>query len=55
MNWGEFFSHIVPSNVVDAFAKGDILQVLFFSILFAIGLKRMGDSWRRLYKLRKNQ
>jgi aerobic C4-dicarboxylate transport protein len=42
MNWGEFFAHIVPANVVDAFAKGDILQVLFFSILFAIGLKQMG-------------
>ena len=25
VNWGEFFSHIVPSNIVDAFAKGDIL------------------------------
>ena len=48
MNWGNFFSHIVPSNVVEAFAKGDILQVLFFSILFAIGLKWMGNSGRGL-------
>lgn len=38
MNWGDFFAHIVPSNIFDAFAKGDILQVLFFSILFAVGL-----------------
>lgn len=44
LNWGEFISHIVPSNIIDAFAKGDILQVLFFSILFAIGLKRMGKT-----------
>jgi aerobic C4-dicarboxylate transport protein len=44
INWGEFFSHIVPSNIVDAFAKGDILQVLFFSVLFAIGLKAMGAA-----------
>jgi aerobic C4-dicarboxylate transport protein len=44
MNWGEFFSHIVPANIIDSFAKGDILQVLFFSILFAIGLKKMGSS-----------
>jgi aerobic C4-dicarboxylate transport protein len=49
LNWGEFFSHIVPVNVVDAFAKGDILQVLFFSILFAIGLKWMGDSGHSLF------
>ncbi|MBO9200528.1 C4-dicarboxylate transporter DctA [Niastella sp. MAH-29] len=44
MNWGEFFSHIVPSNIIEAFAKGDILQVLFFSVLFAIGLKMLGNS-----------
>ncbi|MBO9631835.1 MAG: C4-dicarboxylate transporter DctA [Chitinophagaceae bacterium] len=44
MDWGQFFSHIVPHNVVDAFAKGDILQVLFFSILFAIGLKMLGEK-----------
>lgn len=49
MNWGEFLSHIVPANVIDAFAKGDILQVLFFSVLFGIGLKLMGDSGRTLY------
>jgi aerobic C4-dicarboxylate transport protein len=44
LNWGEFFSHIVPSNIVESFAKGDILQVLFFSILFAIGLKWLGEK-----------
>lgn len=48
MNWGEFFSHIVPANIVDAFAKGDILQVLFFSVLFAIGLKWLGSAGRGL-------
>lgn len=44
MNWGEFFSHIIPSNIIDSFAKGDILQILFFSILFAIGLKWLGPE-----------
>lgn len=43
-NWGEFFSHIVPSNIIEAFAKGDILQVLFFAVLFAIGLKWLGTG-----------
>ena len=47
-NWGEFFSHIVPSNVIDAFAKGDIPQILFFSILFAIGLKMLGAAGESL-------
>lgn len=49
MDWGEFFSHIVPSNIVDAFAKGDILQILFFSVLFAIGLKMLGDAGQSLF------
>jgi aerobic C4-dicarboxylate transport protein len=44
MNWGDFISHIVPPNIVDAFAKGDIIQVLFFAILFSVGLKQLGGS-----------
>ncbi|HMP91975.1 MAG TPA: C4-dicarboxylate transporter DctA [Phnomibacter sp.] len=44
MDWVGFFRHIVPSNVVEAFAKGDILQVLFFSILFGLALSRMGST-----------
>lgn len=43
-SWGEFISHIVPSNIVESFARGDILQILFFSILFAIGLKQLGSA-----------
>ena len=46
--WDEFLSHIVPSNIIDSFAKGDILQILFFSILFAIGLKWLGASGNSL-------
>ncbi|NRG48350.1 cation:dicarboxylase symporter family transporter, partial [Bacillus sp. CRN 9] len=44
LNWIEFITHIVPSNMVDAFAKGDILQVLFFSILFGIALASLGKK-----------
>jgi aerobic C4-dicarboxylate transport protein len=44
MKWGDFLAHVVPSNVFDAFAKGDILQILFFAILFGIGLSKMGDT-----------
>jgi len=38
MNWIDFFTHIVPDNIIGAFAKGDIIQILFFSIFFAVGL-----------------
>ncbi len=44
MNWGAFFSHIVPSNIVESFAKGDILQIFFFGVLFAIALKQLGKE-----------
>ncbi len=44
MHWGDFIEHIIPSNVFDAFTKGDILQILFFAILFGFGLSRMGEE-----------
>ncbi|HEY4965502.1 MAG TPA: C4-dicarboxylate transporter DctA [Puia sp.] len=47
-NWGNFISHIVPSNIFDSFARGDILQILFFSVLFAIGLKQLGTAGKTM-------
>ena len=38
----EFLMNIIPTSVVDAFAKGDILQVLLFSILFGFALHKFG-------------
>jgi aerobic C4-dicarboxylate transport protein len=43
MNWVDFFVGIIPSNVFDAFAKGEILQVVFFAILFGIALMGLGE------------
>ena len=34
----DFLFHIIPSSVVGAFAQGDILQVLFFSIMLVMDL-----------------
>ncbi|WP_026686461.1 dicarboxylate/amino acid:cation symporter [Azovibrio restrictus] len=38
----EFLLHIIPTSVVDAFAKGDMLQVLLFSVLFGFALHAFG-------------
>ena len=38
----EFLMHIVPTTVTDAFARGDILQVVFISILFGFALSSAG-------------
>ncbi|MGN7988447.1 C4-dicarboxylate transporter DctA [Pedobacter sp. 22226] len=44
MNWAEFFLHIIPHNVIAAFAEGNILQILLFAILFGYGLNKLGDE-----------
>lgn len=38
----EFLLNIIPTSVVDAFAKGDILQVLLLALLFGFSLAAMG-------------
>ncbi len=39
----DFLVSLVPTSAVQAFAEGDILQVLVFSVLFACGLASLGD------------
>ncbi|KDD65061.1 C4-dicarboxylate ABC transporter [Pseudomonas mandelii PD30] len=46
-----FLTHIVPSTVFGAFAEGDILQVLFISILFAFALQMLGAAGKPLLNL----
>ena len=43
-----FLTDIIPATVVGAFAQGEILQVLFFSILFAFGLQALGERGKLL-------
>jgi aerobic C4-dicarboxylate transport protein len=44
----EFLMHIIPTTVVDAFAKGDILEVLLISILFGFALSAVGSRSKPL-------
>lgn len=46
----DFLMNIIPNNVVDAFAKGEILQVLLFSILLGLALSAMGDKGKPVVK-----
>ena len=39
-----FLLDIIPTSVVDAFARGDILQVLLVSVLFGFALKTLGAT-----------
>jgi aerobic C4-dicarboxylate transport protein len=47
----EFLMHIIPPTVVDAFAKGDILEVLLVSILFGFALSAVGPRCKPLVEL----
>ncbi len=42
----DFLSNIVPSSVVGAFAEGELLQVVFFAILFGVALAMIGERGR---------
>lgn len=50
-NTVDFILNIIPMSVVDAFAKGDILQVLLFSILFGTALSALGPRVSGLLKV----
>jgi len=47
----EFLLHIIPTTVVDAFAKGDILEVLFVALLFGFALSAVGPRCKPLVDL----
>src|SRR6266536_6543210 len=40
----DFLMNVIPNTVVDAFAKGEILQVLLFSVLFGLALSSAGQK-----------
>jgi aerobic C4-dicarboxylate transport protein len=46
-----FLMDIIPNTVVGAFANGEILQVLFFAILFAFGLQMLGERGKPVLHL----
>ncbi|HKN33545.1 MAG TPA: dicarboxylate/amino acid:cation symporter [Terriglobales bacterium] len=50
-NVTEFLMHIIPTTVVDAFAKGDILEVLLVAILFGFALGAVGTRSKPLVDL----
>lgn len=45
----DFLLNVIPNSVFDAFARGDMLQVLFFSVLFGFALQRLGGRQNILF------
>src|SRR6267154_1048981 len=50
-SFADFLMHIIPTTIVDAFAKGDILEVVFVSILFGFGMSAAGAHAKPLVTL----
>jgi aerobic C4-dicarboxylate transport protein len=47
----DFLLNVIPTSVVDAFAKGEILQVLLFAVLFGFALHRFGGRGTLVFDL----
>jgi aerobic C4-dicarboxylate transport protein len=47
----DFVMHIIPNTIVDAFTKGDILQVLLISLLFGFALSIAGPRSKSFLKV----
>ena len=44
--WDQILLHLVPTSIIEAMSTGDILQIVVFSIVFAIGLGMVGEKGR---------
>ncbi len=47
----DFILHIIPATMVDAFARGEILQVLLIAILFGVALQKVGGRVSNVFAL----
>jgi len=48
ISFGQFLLNLVPASAVGAFAEGEVIPVLFFSLMFAFGLLALGSKGRPL-------
>jgi aerobic C4-dicarboxylate transport protein len=46
----DFLLHIIPENIINALSNGDLLQILFFSVLFGIALTKIGEKAKPVLK-----
>ena len=46
MTFVDFVTHIVPANMLEAFVRGEMLQVVFVAVLFGVALSAIGEMAR---------
>ena len=47
----DFLLNVIPTSIIDAFARGEIIQVLFFSVLFGTALLALGERGKPIVAL----
>jgi aerobic C4-dicarboxylate transport protein len=53
-NVQDFLLHIIPDNIVNALSTGNLLQVLFFSVLFGFALSKIGEKAKPVFMVIKS-
>ena len=53
-NAQDFLMHIIPDNIVNALSNGDLLQILFFSVLFGFALSKIGEKAKPVFNVIKS-
>src|SRR6266480_3661364 len=48
--WVETIVHIFPSSVIEAMARGDVLQIVAFSVLFALAVSAVGEKGKPIIR-----
>ena len=48
ISFSAFLFNMVPTNIINAMAKQDILQMIFFTVLFAVAIVYVGDKAKKV-------
>jgi proton glutamate symport protein len=48
--FAQTLTHIFPASIIDAMVRGDVLQIVAFSVLFAMALSAMGEKGRPILR-----
>ena len=43
-SFGDIITHLAPASIIKAMAEGDVLQIVVFSVLFALAVTSIGDK-----------
>ena len=48
--WSTFLEHVVPTSIIDAMARNEVLQIVFWSILFGVALSQVQGRPKEMMK-----